>query len=488
MRMESALALELENVQLKAIIEKKDAQIQRLQSALIELRKHRFGSRTEKNPRQDSLFNEAEAINAAKPVKRNKTMRASNGRQALPEHLQRVDRVYALTDPQCPHDGAVLKHIGEDVSEQLLYIPASFKVTRHRRYKYACPQCQQHVITAAKPADPIPKSIASAELLAYLSTSKYADGLPLYRLAQMFKRLDIAINRTRMAAWMIRCGRLVQPLINLMAEQLHQQACIHMDETTLQVLNEPGKKARSKSYMWVQRSATGPPIALFHYSPSRSANIPKTLLDDYSGALMCDGYEAYQGVCQQNSITRLGCWAHARRKFVQVLDAADHPAAATMVELIGHLYHIEKQAKGHSPQDRQRLRVQHSLPRLKQIRDLLDDCLHQTTPTGLMGQALCYIDKQWPRLIAYIHNGTYPIDNNPVENAIRPFVIGRKNWLFSDSQQGAKASANLYSLIETAKAHNLNPERYLTQVYKQLPQTITVGDIEALLPWNIQLD
>ncbi len=494
--MKSALKREPENAQLRDIIKKKDAQIQQqntqiknLQAALIELRKHRFGARSEKNPQQDSLFNEAEVLNASKPSKAKNKIHHKAARQPLPANLERVEQIHDAADQRCPNDGTPLRHIGEQVSEQLLYVPATFKVIRHRCYKYACPQCQQYVVTASKPVDPIPKSIATPELLSYLSVSKYADGLPLYRMVQMFKRLDININRTSMAFWMVRCGQLVQSLINLMTEQLHTHGCIHMDETTVQVLNEPGKKPSSKSYMWIQRSSTGSmPIVLFHYSPSRSANIPKALLGDYSGALVCDGYEAYESVCQQNHITRLGCWAHARRKFVQLLDVGEHPIARSMLELITQLYSIEKQAKDDQPKDRQLLREQHSIPILKQIRELLDNTLHTTTPTGAMGQALGYLDRQWCRLIGYTQNGVYPIDNNPAENAIRPFVIGRKNWLFSQSQQGAKASANLYSLVETAKANNLNPEKYLTKVYQQLPQATTVEDIEALLPWNIQLE
>jgi len=486
--MESGLNLELENTQLKQTIQQQQNQIKNLHTALVELRKHRFGARSEKNPAQDNLFNEAEVINSSKPNKTKKRLGHQAARKPLPEQLERVEKIHHVADQHCPNDGARLKHIGEHVSEQLLYVPATFKVIRHRCYKYACPECKQHVVTASKPADPIPKSIATPELLGYLSVSKYADGLPLYRIAQMLKRLDIAINRTTMASWMIRCGQLVQPLINLMAEQLHTQACIHMDETTVQVLTEPGKKAQSKSYMWVQRNTTGQPVVLFHYSPSRSANIPKTLLADYRGALMCDGYEAYESICQQNNITRLGCWAHARRKFVQVLDTADHWVATAMVELIAQLYGIEKQAKDQHVQQRARLREQHSTLVLKQIRELLDQVLHKTTPTGSMGQALGYLDKQWSRLTRYTKNGAYPIDNNPAENVIRPFVIGRKNWLFSHSQQGAKASANLYSLIETAKANDLNPEHYLTHIYQRLPQATTVEHIETLLPWNIQLE
>ncbi|MCX7545348.1 IS66 family transposase [Marinicella gelatinilytica] len=452
----------------------KIAYIQNLEAALIELKKHRFGASSEKqnaNDAQVALFNEAEVLTEPKAKKGKK--KKSGKRKPLPKTLEREDKVYKPEQTTCPHDGTELTYIGDEVSEQLQFIPAHVKVIRHIRHKLACPKCKGYIVTADKPKDPIPKSIATPELLSYITVSKYADGLPLYRLSQMFKRLDISISRTNMADWMIKCATLVQPLINLLEDKLLDEPVMYIDETTVQVLNEPGKKASSKSYMWVRRSDN---IILFDYSPSRSSQVAKKLTADYKGTLMSDGYDVYKTLANN----QLGCWTHARRYFIKVLDNTEHAGARKMIELIAELYQVENQTKD-DPQDK-------SAAILEKIKTLKDESLLSCTPTSTFGKALGYLHNQWPKLIAYIEDGRYPIDNNPAENAIRPFVIGRKNWLFANSQNGAKASANLYGLIETAKAHGLNPEKYLTKIYRQLPNCETAEQFEQLLPENIQVD
>ena len=500
--MKTAAQLQQENNNLKAEITNKNDQlnlkdnqlnlkdnqlkqnatyIKNLETALLDLRKHRFGPSSEKqNDQQIPLFNEAEELTGVKPNTKARGKKKAGTRKPLPEQLERVEKTHDIKPYQktCPSDGQELKHIGDEVSEQLLYIPARFKVIKHKRYKYACPKCNKHIITATKPTDPIPKSVATPELLSYITVSKYADGLPLYRLNQMFKRLDIAISRTNLANWMIKCGALVQPMINLLEDKLLEQPCVHIDETTVQVLKEPGKKASSKSYFWVRRAAN---IILFHYSPSRSASVAKTLLADYTGTIMTDGYVGYDNL----NVRKLGCWAHARRYFIKVLDQAEHKGAREMVDLIGELYATEKQIKDQPPDKKHSTRKEQSAAVLERIKTLKNKSLQSCAPQSLFGKALGYLHNQWPKLIGYIEDGNYPIDNNPAENAIRPFVIGRKNWLFANSQQGAKASANLYGLIETAKAHNINPEKYLTKIYQQLPNAHTVEEIEKLLPWNL---
>jgi len=460
----------------------KIAYIQNLEAALIELKKHRFGASSEKqnaNDAQVALFNEAEVLTEPKAKKGKK--KKSGKRKPLPKTLEREDKVYKPEQTTCPHDGTELTYIGDEVSEQLQFIPAEIKVIRHKRHKMACPKCNKYIVTADKPSDPIPKSIASPELLSYITVSKYADGLPLYRLSQMFKRLDISISRTNMADWMIKCGSLIQPLINLLEDKLLDQPVMHIDETTVQVLKEPGKKASSKSYFWVRRSNN---IILFDYSSSRSSQVANQLAADFKGTIMCDGYGGYDQL-QQNM---LGCWAHARRYFIKVLDQSEHQGARKIVQLIAELYQVEKQTKDDPPDKRQRIRQDKSAGILEKIKALKDDSLQTCTPTSTFGKALGYLHNQWPKLIGYIEDGRYPIDNNPAENAIRPFVIGRKNWLFANSQNGAKASANLYGLIETAKAHDLNPEKYLTEIYRQLPNCETAEQFERLLPENIQVD
>jgi transposase len=481
-------------------IQSKDAFIEQLKEALILERNRQFAKSTESlRSLQSELFNESEQesliaeqhpddeTSITVPVHRRKR----GGRKPLPEDLPRVEVIHDLSDSDkiCPHDGHTLKEIGDKVSEQLDIIPMQIQVIRHIRKQYACPCCEGFIKTATKPRQPIEKSQASAGLLAYIAVGKYADSLPLYRQSSILGRFGIEMNRTTLANWMIKCGELVQPLINRCEEHLLQGPFIHMDETPVQVLNEAGKSAQSKSYMWV-RSA-GPPgnrFILFNYDPSRSGAVPRKLLADYQGALMVDGYEGYEPVCREQSLVRLGCWVHARRKFVDVSKASKkkNTQAAYAIKLIAKLYAIEKSLKGASPEARHQARLDKAKPIIDKLKTWLDEIRPKVAPKTTLGKALYYLDHQWPRLIGYLNDGRYPIDNNPVENAIRPFAIGRKNWLFSASIPGAKASANLYSLIETAKANGLEPYAYLKQVFADLPSATSFDDVDLLLPENIK--
>jgi len=463
--MQTREELEQENAQIRAQLLAKDAFIEQLKEALILERNQRFAKATESlRSLQSELF---------------------------PEDLTRIEVIHDLSDEEkvCPHDGQVLKEIGEKTSEQLDIIPMQIQVIRHIRKQYACPCCEGYLKTASKPKQPIEKSQASASLLSYIAVSKYADSLPLYRQSNILGRFGIEMNRTTLANWMIQCGALIQPLMNRFEEQLLEQPYIHMDETPVQVLNEAGKTAESQSYMWV-RSA-GPPgqrITLFDYSPSRSGAVPRRLLLDFKGALMVDGYEGYAPVCKEQSLARLGCWAHARRKFVDASKASKKKNAQAVyaIKLMARLYAIEKHNKSASGDVRYQARQEKAKPILDKLRRWLDETKPKVPPKTLLGKALHYLEHQWPRLVRYLDDGNYPIDNNLVENAIRPFAIGRKNWLFSASVKGAKASANLYSLIETAKANGLEPYAYLKRVFTELPNAENFDDIDRLLPCNFK--
>ena len=395
---------------------------------------------------------------------------------------------YTLPDAEirCPC-GCMRTVIGEETSEQLEFIPAKLQVLVHVRKKYACKACEGEMKTAAMPPQPIPKSNASAGLLAHVAVYKYQDALPLYRQEAILQLSGIDIPRNTLANWMIKAGALLQPLINLLEERLLAHPVMHCDETTLQVLKEPDKAATSKSYMWVR--VGGPPtqpIRLFHYAPSRSGSVVSELLEGYEGYLQTDDYAGYNAVCANNDITQLGCWAHVRRKFVDAQKATGvkkrSGKADMAISLIAKLYGIEKRIKELDEQARYDIRQQESVPQLVKIREWLDRSLHGTLPKGLLGKALSYLDKNWRKLTVYTNDGRLCIDNNPAENAIRPFVIGRKNYLFSASVRGATSSANIYSLIETAKANGLEPYGYLRQVFTELPKATSVDDIEALLP------
>ena len=477
------------------------AQVLSLQEQLNLALARRYAASSEKiSPDQIRLFDEAEQ--ATVPALTNDELpeevlvpahpRKKRGRKPLPEALPRIEAVYELSPEErhCPHDGSLLKEIGAAVSEQLDIIPAKIQVIRHIRKQYAC-DCGQCIRTAPLPAGPIPRSLASPGLLAHVTVSKYQDALPLYRQETILQRIGVEIPRATLANWMIKAGMLVQPIINLLRDRLLAYDIIQMDETTVQVLKEPNKKAQSKSYLWLGRG--GPPdqpVILYDYDPSRSQQVPKRLLEGFSGYLQTDGYPGYHAAVAASSLIPVGCMAHARRKFTEAVKAQRknkrQGIAPRGLVLIQKLYRVEKQAKGLSAKDRHQYRQQHAAPILEWLRIWLDESLPKVPPGTLAGKALHYLHNQWPKLIRYLEDGRLAIDNNLAENAIRPFVVGRKNWLFSASVRGVKASANLYSLIETAKANGLEPYAYLRYLYTELPRAESVEAIEALLPGNIK--
>jgi transposase len=282
-----------------------------------------------------------------------------------------------------------------------------------------------------------------------------------------------------------------------MREEMLAGDILQCDETRLQVLKEPGKPATSQSYMWVQRGETEKSaLLLYDYDASRSGEVPKRLLEGFEGYLQTDGYEGYNAVCSAHGLTHVGCWAHARRKFDEALKAqrksrksakrsAKQSKALQGLSFIQKLYRIERQIVEKPPDERHRIRQERSKPILVKLRGWLDASLGSVPPQSLTGKALGYLDKQWPKLIRYIEDGRLRIDTNLVENAIRPFVLGRKNWLFADTVRGAQASANLFSLIETARANGVEPYRYLRHVFTEIPKATRVEEIERLLPHRV---
>ena len=332
--------------------------------------------------------------------------------------------------------------------------------------------------------------------LAWITVAKYQDALPLYRTAALLARFGGDLSRNTLAASVVRLGVAVQPIINLLRDHLLDSDLVYGDETVVQVLKEPGRAAQTKSYLWAQMNGTGPPVRLFSYAPTRSTAHALTL---YAGikpgaVLMTDGYEPCNEVARIHDLVHLGCWAHARRYFIEAdqtipkAQRADHPVTGFLTR-IGQLFAVEAKAQdaGMTAPQRQRLRDAHSRPLVAEIEELLLRHLHTVLPQSQFGKALHYLHGQWPKLIRYLDDGAWPISNNPCENAIRPFVVGRRNWLFSDTVSGATASANLYSLLETAKANGVDTYPYLVALFKALPYAKTADDYEALLPWRLAL-
>ncbi len=352
----------------------------------------------------------------------------------------------------------------------------------------SCRDCESAPVTADKPAQLIEKSMASPSVLAMLLTTKYVDGLPLHRFEKVLGRHGVDIPRQTLARWVIQCGEHFQPLLNLMRENLLDSRIIHCDETRVQVLKEPGREPSSQSWMWVQTG--GPPdrpVILFDYATSRAQEVPTRLLEGYRGYVMTDDYSGYNELAAQEGIERLGCWAHARRKFVdaqKVQPKGKTGRADIALNLINKLYRIERDLKDANDDDRRLGRLEHSLPVLAQLKIWMEKTQPQVTSQNALGKAIGYPANNWSKLERYVEHGYLPIDNNAAERAIRPFVIGRKNWLFSSTPKGATASAHLYSLVETAKANGKEPYAWLRHALERLPQASSVEDFEALLPWN----
>lgn len=466
-------------------------------------KRKQYGKSSEQSPGGGETFNEAEEIlDAADKTllaeadnKQVATVKSKPKRKPLPKELPRkVVTIDLPVDEQvcdCCHNS--LHKIGEARSEKLEFVPAHMKVIETVRPKYACKQCEQtgtanHVKIASMPATPIPKGIATASLLSQLITAKYQYGLPLYRQEKMFNDYGINLSRQTMSDWLIRCSELLMPLYDVLKTKLLEQAVIHADETPLKVIQEE----KSTSYMWVYccgedklNSQQGQNIVLFDYQNSRAAQCPITFLDGYSNYLQVDGYIAYE----KTAAILAGCMAHARRKFIDAKTAQGKNKtgkADVVLSLIGKLYGIEVNIKAKSSDEKHQIRQEKSKPTLDKIHGWIRNNKEKIPPKSKLGEALTYWHNQAHKLETYLSDGRINIDNNRAERAVKPFVIGRKNWLFSNTSRGANASAILYSFVETAKANGLLVDSYLQTCLDELAKK--PDSLEHLLPWNIKQD
>ncbi len=459
-------------------------------------KQNRFGSKSEKvsnnedNPMLPGIgqvFDEAfVVIEPKKPVKKRA---AQGGRKPLPDHLPREEVTHDIQEHEkvCPC-GQPLNCIGKEESEQLEVIPAQVKVIKNVRLKYGCKACEDTIILAKMPPQALPKSMAGPGLLAHILVSKYDDHLPIYRQAEVWERAGVDLDCTTMGRWVMSSGDLLMPLVDIMKQDIVASGSVQADETSVQVMNEKGRKNKSKSYMWVFKTAGDQNSKIvYHYSPSRSTDVISSFLSGFEGYLQSDGYTAYTKFAKTTlgQITTLGCWAHARRKFVEITKvAAKKGVAFGAVKLIAELYKIEKKAKAEnlSFEEIWKLRQKESKPILEELKMFLLEHQDAVPPKGLLGKAISYTLKNWEHLIVYLERGDLEIDNNATERAIRPFALGRKNWMFKGCVKGAESSAAIYSLIETAKSCGLNPYEYLKDIFIRLPIKIAAG--EDLLPYN----
>jgi transposase len=423
------------------------------------------------------------------------------GRRKLSKDFPRVVVEHDLSeaDKQCAC-GTAMTCIGVTTSEEVDYIPAQIRVIEHHCKKYLCEACAKAQktdpaitvpsSTAKKPAALIEKSIASAGLLAHIAVSKFCDYLPLYRQEQIFRRLGLDLSRQTMSVWMLKVGEAIIPLVNLMQEEILNYDVAYADETTVQVLNEPGRRPQTKSYIWCFiGGAPEKAVAIYQYHPTRGGEVVSQFLESYRGGLHCDGYAAYHALIKSGQVTGLNCWAHVRRKFMEALpNGEEKGVAGYVVQQIRKLYYLEDLIKQRDLDEQaiRTVRQKMARPILETLKTYLDEKSRTSLPQGALGKAIAYTRQRWSYLLNYLEDGRYEIDNNRTERAIKPFVMGRNNWLFSHSVDGAHTSARLYSLIETAKMHLLNPVAYLKYLFAELPNCKTVQDYEALLPYNVQ--
>ena len=412
--------------------------------------------------------------------------RHKHGRQQLPDHLPRIEIEHDLADDRkaCPCCGEMRQRIGAEVSEQLEYLPASFKVLRHVRHKYACKRCEQEatatpISTAAKPPQPIDKGLAGPGLLAYVITSKLGDHLPLYRLEHIFERQGVSIARSTMCAWLQAAAELVQPLVSLMAGRVKRSRVIHADETVVPV-QAPGTGRCRKGRIWTYIGDHEDPYIVYHYTPDRTRAGPSSWLAGYKGYLQADAYGGYDGIYHKGDVTEVACWAHARRKFFDA-KATDGRRSAAMLAMVGELYDVERRAKDLDEATRLELRQRESLPILERIRAWLDDEGRVVLPRSPMAGAIGYVLNQWNALSVYATQGFLAIDNNAAERALKRVAIGRKNWLFAGNDKAGQTAATLYTLIASAERHGVDPQRYLTSVLAKIVST-PAGELEQFLP------
>ncbi len=476
------------------------------------LKAQKFSASSEKSKFQLNLFDETELEALLDELLDALPETPDEGEGIVQQRKERQTRERGfsahLVRERIEHKLTELEKAGADktfftkVKEELHYIPAQLKVLEHWQEKAVFNSKNstqdEHIIAAQRPVHPFGKCSVTTSLIAHIIVDKYLYGMPLYRQEGKFKNLGQSIQRNNMAQWCMRFADAAKPLLHLMREVQNSSSYLQADETRLQVLKEDGKTAESDKWMWVIRG--GPPdqlSVLFEYDPSRAGSVAVRLLDDFKGVLQADGFSGYSKVCKENSLTRIGCWDHARRKFVEADKGANPKAKAkkgtvsktdVALSYIRKLYRVESNIADKTDEERLKARQEISVPILNEFKQWLEKNAGKVMKGGALRKAIDYTLNQWSYLIGYCERGDLMISNIMAENAIRPFAIGRKNWLFADTRKGAEASAACYSLIETAKANNLEPQAYIKHILDHIATADTLEKLELLLPWNVKLD
>jgi len=471
--------------------------IKQLQEKIDYLLRQQFASKSEKfNSNQPSLFEEYEEKIEAEVDEEVQIefTRKKGGRSSPSKDLPRVRVEHDISEEEklCSC-GDKMHRIKEVISEQYDIVPAKFQIIQNVRYMYGC-RCGAAPVTAPLAPFILPQTQVTASFLATVAVQKFEDALPLYRQAKIFKnRFGVPFSDTTLSNWMIKASDKLKPFMQRLKERLLDNDYIQADETTLQVIKAHKIKPTKKSYIWMGVGMDKYKVITMHYANNRSATVASTLFKNFSGYLQTDGYAGYNSVVQTEGMIHLACWAHARRKFADIIksgvcDVKSKAYAQEAITLIQKLYKIEKEIKDDPPKEKQRIRKEKSKPIIDMIRVWLDTNFFKAQELdGAIAKAFVYLNNQFIKLTVYLEDGRLNIDNNGAENHIRPLVLGRKNWLFATSVKGAEAIATWYSIIETAKANGLEPYHYLKYLLTELPYCQRKGrDIESLLPWNVE--
>lgn len=485
----AALSQQVDVDKLRAQAQHDALKIQALTLELAHYKRIRFGVRNEAlSPEQRDLFQEtADADCAAIEVEvealvpQQRAQRSRACRQPLPEHLPRIEHRHKPEACRCPECGGEWVKVGEDITEQLDVEPAKFFVHRHIRSKYACRPCER-IVSAQVPPAIIDGGLAAPGLITWVLISKYLDHLPLYRLEQIAQRAGVTLARSTLADWVGRYGFALQPLADRLAELLRQRLILHADETPVQQL-DPGKGKTKRAYLWVYRSndlEPGPGITVFDYQTGRSGAHARAFLDDWKGHLVVDDYAGYKALFTQGVI-EVGCMAHARRKFFELHAANQSAVAAQALLRIAQLYEIESRGKMLTCDARKHLRTSEALAKLQDMHEWMLSTRQGVANGSSLAKAMDYSLKRWVALSRYARSGDLPIDNNAVENVIRPIAVGKKNWLFTGSERAGCRAAAIQSLLATAKLNGLAPSAWLRDTLEKLP-TWPNSRIDELLP------
>ena len=468
--------------------------IEKLTHEIAQLKRFKFAKRSEQlSPDQVSLLDdlidtdiaaiEAE-LEALKPARASTEVRQKPKRTALPPQFPRTLIHHEPDNSHC-QCGCALKRIGEDVSEKLDYTPGVFTVERHIRGKWVCDQCET-LIQAPVPAQVIDKGIPTSGLLAHVMIAKFADHLPLYRQESIFGRAGLVIARSTLAQWVGNCGVQLQPLVDALRDAVLAQHVIHADETPVSML-APGEKKTHRAYVWAYAISQFSDLAavVYDFSSSRAGEHARNFLQDWKGKLVCDDFGGYKASFELG-VTEIGCMAHARRKFFELHATNKSQLAEQALRYIQLLYEIEHEVRDLEPDLRRRIRQEKAVPVM--------DVLHAWMITqrllvhdgSAISKALDYSLKRWTALSRYLDDGAVPIDNNWAENQIRPWALGRKNWLFAGSLRSGKRAAAIMSLIQSARLNGHDPYAYLKDVLTRLP-TQRASEITELLPHRWRL-